>query len=1250
MRCISQLGGVGGTGGSSGQINGTQSLNRNLASRSTGALMVPTSQQANLSSTLSSNDSNQNFHNYNQNTSSSAHHIAFMPTLNGDYHASNKTASLKHQASMEKSIIDQQQDPLSVQSLNNFQQNTQKQFRHDNDTSTHGSRTIDSRFSRDKTLNLSDEDNNNGHNDDDDDENENDGEDDNVDDNEDEAEKATAEKFLVPEPSKEENKKKKKPDEKCLCKHDIDTSHIPIQKQQALTNSGQKSRPSDNNDYSVNLFKGVNFKSSPIITGNSQPIYQTINQQQQQQQKLISLPIQQQKTYSKSKILNDDHRHHHHETEQPSATTTTSLVPVVSGSTNPNKIYSRKEVITTYKEETKNTHLEEYHQTTTFFDTPSGSVEYLSTVPQPLSHPHIITNTSLSKSANKNHMQHSPGHQHQVYQEMSKPGMESIYTNGLLSRSTPPTASGTAYSAPPKQLIKSTKVKTTTVTTTTPLKIARSKRQDDKDPNENNEDNDENDNPSDSNSKDDDTDNDNEGKRKNFHNSSSSSSVSSYIKNIKNKKNNKSNEAAAAISANVDEKTLNDLAVPDQADQELADDHTDDDKDQEDDNGDEKEIILSKISVNKKNKTNMENETENTNNKNNKSNNSSPVSIKSIEPKSPTPTNRSKLSNSDDSESVQDRINLTRMKSIDVEDENDDEEIKANEKNDEKEENDCENESKVTTSHKSNTKNKTDNKPKLKPKKKLSQTPVVVTSTSLSVWHEHRPVTEKKNKNKINFANLMSPDHSEDSENEENSSIYIEEHKKFQPKFSAPVSKKSAKKNAFNSGFKFSLSSSISASSLAFLSQLTESSSSSSSTHSLASSITSSLDDFSFMKSSSSSTSLSASLASVQSVLSSSKSRDSTPVPKLDLKKLPKTSKHSSSNNRKNAPSVSFQTIKKYNLETNILRVKHKQDENLHLLKSKSNKKETSKKKKQPTIHLVKAEIDDSSENEVHKSSSSRSSQNSTKKENIKEQEIIKSCPDIHRKFKSLPRSSSKRQADSACKKHAEIRNKMKIYPTTIMSVSQSDFGTVINQVDVKTNLMITSSTMPSPKKDKKIKKTSKKDNITSNITEDKTTRGSVSSLSSMQSKQSDLVCKNEILEEINEPTVEKLNSIESDIDHDDKQKAADVSFKSSDDGDYVLEDSENKAKQVLLKMEKEKNFHKKKVIIKESNDNDDDDDDDNNNENDEDKDEKEDEKASDDKESILSSSNQEQQQQQKNELKDKKRIKLSVKKFSDNI
>jgi hypothetical protein len=53
-------------------------------------------------------------------------------------------------------------------------------------------------------------------------------------------------------------------------------------------------------------------------------------------------------------------------------TSNTALVAAATTTTNPNKIYSRKEVITTYKEETKNTHSEEYLQTTTFYDTLDG--------------------------------------------------------------------------------------------------------------------------------------------------------------------------------------------------------------------------------------------------------------------------------------------------------------------------------------------------------------------------------------------------------------------------------------------------------------------------------------------------------------------------------------------------------------------------------------------------------------------------------------------------------------------------------------------------------------------------------------------------------------------------------------------------------------------------------------------------------------------------------------------------------------
>ncbi len=70
--------------------------------------------------------------------------------------------------------------------------------------------------------------------------------------------------------------------------------------------------------------------------------------------------------------------------------------------TNPNKIYSRKEVITTsYKEEVKNTHLEEYHQTTTFYDNKeplSSSSSLLTTVnPQ-----HQAIYIELNKEKNKN--------------------------------------------------------------------------------------------------------------------------------------------------------------------------------------------------------------------------------------------------------------------------------------------------------------------------------------------------------------------------------------------------------------------------------------------------------------------------------------------------------------------------------------------------------------------------------------------------------------------------------------------------------------------------------------------------------------------------------------------------------------------------------------------------------------------------------------------------------------------------------
>ena len=87
MRSISQFGG--GAGNVGHQITGTQSLNRNLASRSTGALMMPSMNGGGGSSNLSdSNDSASHFHaagsyvsngiQQQQQQSSSAHHLAYI--------------------------------------------------------------------------------------------------------------------------------------------------------------------------------------------------------------------------------------------------------------------------------------------------------------------------------------------------------------------------------------------------------------------------------------------------------------------------------------------------------------------------------------------------------------------------------------------------------------------------------------------------------------------------------------------------------------------------------------------------------------------------------------------------------------------------------------------------------------------------------------------------------------------------------------------------------------------------------------------------------------------------------------------------------------------------------------------------------------------------------------------------------------------------------------------------------------------
>lgn len=374
MRSISQFGGGLSNGGGGGgmQISGTQSLNRNLASRSTGAIIVPT----NASSTLSSNDSSQHFHNFNQNTSSSTHHLSYLsnqqqPSLQNYA----KSATLQSNGNIEaklRGLNEQQTGPNSVSSLNQYTsqasasfaepENTPQQYQHaqphiqnirDNDSSTHGSRTIDSRYSRDKTLGLSDEES--------DEENE--------EEDENENEETTTAQIAEPE------------EHRCTCgqQHDyeqqpkesnygtargilnnrgsIGSQQQQQQQQSQPDGSSLKSaiKPNEMSNYdtpnSLSSFKN-NSSSKAGANGGSN---------------LITLPIQ---LSQRPKRMDSSAPTTDNESSNAAANSNSNSQVV---STNPNKIYSRKEVITTYKEETKNTHLEEYHHTTTFYNDPSST-------------------------------------------------------------------------------------------------------------------------------------------------------------------------------------------------------------------------------------------------------------------------------------------------------------------------------------------------------------------------------------------------------------------------------------------------------------------------------------------------------------------------------------------------------------------------------------------------------------------------------------------------------------------------------------------------------------------------------------------------------------------------------------------------------------------------------------------------------------------------------------------------------------
>ena len=282
---------IGGSG-SERQINGTQSLNRNLASRSAGALMVPSGGGGGGSSTLSSNDSDQHY-NLNQTTSCSTHHLSYIPPQQQQQQQQpkpNNNINIEKSTISLRDLLDQQQnEPKQPQSAHKSKLKQRSQSHHQDDTSTHGSRTIDSRFSNDKTLGLSDEE----------------------------------------EPVD---------DEDCDELHDNDDHNPP--------------HPGDDTQCPCGQHEDA-----------EQPVY--LDEQAAElaapppPKALIKLPIQQQhKLNSRIKL----------EVNSSAPTTDNETALNLVAHSNPNKIYSRKEVITTYKEEIKNTHLEEYHRTTTFYE------------------------------------------------------------------------------------------------------------------------------------------------------------------------------------------------------------------------------------------------------------------------------------------------------------------------------------------------------------------------------------------------------------------------------------------------------------------------------------------------------------------------------------------------------------------------------------------------------------------------------------------------------------------------------------------------------------------------------------------------------------------------------------------------------------------------------------------------------------------------------------------------------------------
>lgn len=379
---IRSIGNLNSIGSNNLIINGTQSLNRNLASRSTGALLIPGSTGIHGhggSSTLSSNDSDQNYNLGNQNTSISAHHLS--------YNIPSSTAPTVANVQGNQSLVDK--SALSVRSLDEnlasdigdmpyelakasqlVVQNRKQRHLHD-DTSTHGSRTIDSRYSNDKTLGLSDEDDN-------EDEEDNDDDDDDLD---------------------LENNGQLKSDtnnnvEDGGCEHEEEGS----KRNRKVNKNGDGDAEVDERDNSIENEKPGETKVGVCpcglkhddmeIDGHNNLMPDAVGKLPSYLNKLGSML---EEKGNNSMYVGIDHdivklpiqtQTHHQKIGGLAPTTGNIKLDISVGSTNdtelvgsnhsqqsnPNKIYSRKEVITTSycKEEIKNTHHEEY--STTYYE------------------------------------------------------------------------------------------------------------------------------------------------------------------------------------------------------------------------------------------------------------------------------------------------------------------------------------------------------------------------------------------------------------------------------------------------------------------------------------------------------------------------------------------------------------------------------------------------------------------------------------------------------------------------------------------------------------------------------------------------------------------------------------------------------------------------------------------------------------------------------------------------------------------